>query len=231
MPSFDVLKEHTATESFRVAAVRGLFDLKSCHVTERFSGAIEIEEKDWNVGVICGASGSGKSTIARAAFDVPPVQPYTHDSIVDDMPPERTVTEITQAFVSVAFGTAPNWLKSYSVLSTGEQMRCDLARALLSHDDPIVFDEFTSVINREVAKAGSYAVQKAVRRSGRRFVAVTCHRDVLDWLEPDWVYDTDLKQFFFAEATTDGQRSALTCEKYQKLGNECFGTVLKSIII
>jgi GNAT superfamily N-acetyltransferase len=54
-----------------------------------------------------------------------------------------------------------------------------------------VFDEFTSVIDRNVARIGSAAVAKALR-SGRipgRFVAVTCHYDVLDWLAPDWVLD------------------------------------------
>ena len=54
-----------------------------------------------------------------------------------------------------------------------------------------VFDEFTSVVDRNVARIGSAAVAKALR-SGRipgRFVAVTCHYDVLEWLAPDWVLD------------------------------------------
>jgi GNAT superfamily N-acetyltransferase len=47
------------------------------------------------------------------------------------------------------------------------------------------------VVDRTVAKACSAAVAKGIRR-GRfpcRFVAVTCHYDVLQWLEPDWVLD------------------------------------------
>src|SRR5438270_296107 len=28
----------------------------------------------------------------------------------------------------------------------------------------------------------------AVRRRGQQFVAVTCHDDVEDWLQPDWTY-------------------------------------------
>lgn len=55
----------------------------------------------------------------------------------------------------------------------------------------VVFDEFTSVVDRTVAKVGSAAIAKSIRngRIGRRFVAVTCHYDVLEWLEPDWVVD------------------------------------------
>ena len=29
----------------------------------------------------------------------------------------------------------------------------------------------------------------------KQFVAVSCHYDILDWLEPDWVYDTDKMEF------------------------------------
>jgi GNAT superfamily N-acetyltransferase len=54
-----------------------------------------------------------------------------------------------------------------------------------------VCDEFTSVVDRNVARIGSAAVAKALRskRIPGRFVAVTCHYDVLEWLEPDWVLD------------------------------------------
>jgi hypothetical protein len=55
----------------------------------------------------------------------------------------------------------------------------------------VVFDEFTSVVDRTVAKIASAAVAKAIRagRLARRFVAVTCHYDVVEWLSPDWVVD------------------------------------------
>jgi len=57
---------------------------------------------------------------------------------------------------------------------------------------PIVaFDEFTSVVDRNVARIASAAIAGAVRRgiARCRFVAVTCHYDVADWLQPDWVID------------------------------------------
>jgi GNAT superfamily N-acetyltransferase len=62
---------------------------------------------------------------------------------------------------------------------------------MLENKGLVVFDEFTSVVDRTVAKIGSAAVAKAVRsgRSCEKFVAVTCHYDVIDWLEPDWVLD------------------------------------------
>ena len=32
-----------------------------------------------------------------------------------------------------------------------------------------------------------------------RFVAITCHDDVLDWLEPDWVIDMEAREFYCNE--------------------------------
>jgi hypothetical protein len=75
------------------------------------------------------------------------------------------------------------------VLSTGERFRVELARHLLEDADPIVVDEFTSVVDRQVAKIGSHAVQKIIRKQNRKFIAVTCHYDVIEWLQPDWMLE------------------------------------------
>lgn len=55
----------------------------------------------------------------------------------------------------------------------------------------IAFDEFTSVVDRTVARIGSAAVAKAIRGglAPCRFVAVSCHYDIAEWLSPDWVVD------------------------------------------
>ena len=81
------------------------------------------------------------------------------------------------------------------MLSNGEQFRCDLARALArcgsAANGAVVFDEFTSVVDRNVARVVSAATSKALRSGwiAGRFVAVTCHYDVTEWLQPDWVID------------------------------------------
>lgn len=96
---------------------------------------------------------------------------------------------------SVGFASPPDWLKSYDCLSQGEKMRVDIARALCLDKPLVVFDEFTSVVDREIAKVSAFAISKAVRRSSKKFIAVTCHYDVVDWLEPDWVFCTDTMEF------------------------------------
>lgn len=115
------------------------------------------------------------------------------------MPKNLGVDEITKMFYAVGFSSVPSWLKPYEVLSVGEKMRVDVARSLLS-DDFVVFDEFTSTVDREVAKTCCLAVSKAVRKAKKQFIAVTCHKDVEAFLQPDWVFDTDSMRCFFGEA-------------------------------
>ena len=79
-------------------------------------------------------------------------------------PEGMQTSEITRMLCSVGFASPPDWLKAYSCLSQGEKMRVDIARALCLPQQVVVFDEFTSVVDREVAKIGSYAISKAVRR-------------------------------------------------------------------
>jgi GNAT superfamily N-acetyltransferase len=39
-----------------------------------------------------------------------------------------------------------------------------------------------------VARIGSAALARTARRLKISFVAVSCHDDVIDWLQPDWIY-------------------------------------------
>ena len=54
-------------------------------------------------------------------------------------------------------------------------MRVDLARQILTKDF-IVFDEFTSVVDRQVAQVICIALKKALKRyPEKKFIAVGCH--------------------------------------------------------
>ena len=202
MPHFDIVKEVKPKKTFRVASVMGTFDLQSENIKEHFCGNLDLPT-EWSIGLIVGNSGTGKTTIAKELFPDAYITnfEYTHESILDDMPKNRSVEEITKALGSVGFSSPPSWLKPYDVLSNGEKMRCDLARAMLLDQNLFVFDEFTSVIDRKVAQIGSFAMQKAIRRHrGKQMIAVTCHFDVEDWLLPDWVFDTNDMTFRLCEA-------------------------------
>jgi ABC-type ATPase with predicted acetyltransferase domain len=144
-----------------------------------------------------GRSGSVKTSIAKQLFPEDYIKgfEYSHKFVLDDFPEDLETGEITKTLCSVGFASPPDWLKSYDCLSQGEKMRVDIARALCLDQKEIVFDEFTSVVDREIAKVSAYAISKAVRRSKKKFIAVTCHYDVVDWLDPDWVFSTDTMEF------------------------------------
>ena len=226
MPHFDIVKKNEPEITFRVSKVQADFDVKAEHSCEHFEGDIDLS-KSWQIGVIVGASGTGKTTIAKELFDAELIKgfDYSAKSVIDDMPQGIAVGDITKMFYSVGFGSVPSWLKPYSVLSNGEKMRVDLARALLEKDF-IVFDEFTSVVDRNVAQTASLAISKAIRaQENKKFIAVSCHYDILEWLQPDWIFDTNEMKFSFM--TAHELKSSLKSES----AKEASGRSLENIII
>jgi len=217
MPTFDIVKEVKPQKSFRVASVMGKFDLQSEHIKEHFKGEIDFSQ-DWQIGVIYGHSGTGKTTIAKELFGEEYVTDFKFraESILDDMPKEKSIDEITQTFNSVGFSSPPSWLKPYSVLSNGEKMRVNLARVILENRNLIVFDEFTSVVDRTVAKIGSAAVSKSIRRTDKKFIAVSCHDDIIEWLEPDWIFNTNNMSFEYARGRL--RRPEIEIKVYEQKG-------------
>jgi GNAT superfamily N-acetyltransferase len=141
--------------------------------------------KDFGIGVIVGASGTGKSTLLNSfGSPVPPV--WNDGSIVSNF---ANAIDANEKLSAAGLMSVPEWVKPFSVLSNGQQFRANLARSL--HDEAVI-DEFTSVIDRNVAKAASTAMARYVRKNNvKSIVLATCHRDVLEYLEPDWIIDTD----------------------------------------
>jgi GNAT superfamily N-acetyltransferase len=227
MPAIDVTVSCPVHDSFRVQQVAGMFDVSMAEkATQRFQVDIPDVSEHWQIGLIVGPSGSGKSTVARQAFgeNLYCGAEWPNDRAVVDCFGELSVRHVVDLFTAVGFGSPPSWVKPYGVLSNGERFRCDLARALAKAADGgerraecqkcpigpqpsalspplVVFDEFTSVVDRNVARVCSAAIAKGIRRGHIpcRFVAVTCHYDIAEWLEPDWILDM---------ATSELRRSA-----------------------
>jgi GNAT superfamily N-acetyltransferase len=206
MPTIDVGVECPVFRSFRVEQVAGMFDVPlAARAAERFSLQVpdDFREAQWRIGLVVGPSGSGKTTIARALFGAQLYQcrEWPRDRAVIDGLGDRPIKEITGLFTAVGFSSPPSWIKPYQVLSGGEQFRCDLARALTQAGAGtghlVAFDEFTSVVDRNVARAASAAIAHGFQKGqlGGRFVAVTCHYDVTEWLQPDWVIDMATSRF------------------------------------
>lgn len=186
--------ESPILESPRVAQLRGLFDLPADRTTRmEWDVTLPLSDRPWSVGLITGPSGCGKSTVARALWPDEAARAanlsWPDDrALIDAFPADLSIHDVTGLLSNVGLSSPPAWLRPFRVLSTGQQFRVTLARLLAEAGPLIVCDEFTSVVDRTVAQVGSAALARTVRRRGQRFVAVTCHEDVIDWLQPDWVY-------------------------------------------
>lgn len=201
-----------APTSYRAERVRSMFNATDEQAT-RFVLDLDLPELDldgdWSLGAIIGPSGSGKSSLGRQlwngeafheGYDWTPGAP-----IVDDIARGGDFDTATGALSQAGLGDVPAWLRPFEVLSTGQQFRAEMARTLAEAPDRIVIDEFTSVVDRQIAQVGAGAFGKAWRRTGGKAVVLSCHYDILDWLEPDWVIDTATKTFQLA-SDREGKR-------------------------
>lgn len=143
--------------------------------------------KEFGIGVIVGASGTGKSTLLRQ-FGEPARHVWTiNKSIASHF---NDPVDASERLSAAGLMSVPEWVKPFNALSNGQQFRANLARSL--HDFAVI-DEFTSVVDRNVAKAASTAMRRYVRNNNiQNIVLATVHRDILEFLEPDWIIDTDL---------------------------------------
>lgn len=184
-------------KSYRAARVKSLFNVETgCDFSRDVD--LPIDDGDWQIGLVVGPSGSGKTSIGKKVFgpnavwdpDWPEETP-----LIDAIAKDGDFNAVTAALAAVGLGDVPSWLRPFSVLSNGEKFRANLARLVCESPDNVVIDEFTSVVDRQIAKIGSLAFQKSWRRTGKKAVLLSCHYDIVDWLEPDWIYDTEKGEY------------------------------------
>lgn len=188
--------QHRCTnfDSYRAARVKSLFNAENGHEVD-IEANLPIENMDWKIGVIVGPSGSGKTSIGKKLGLLYEPRWPKDQPIIDAIKPDGDFNTITAALASVGLGTVPAWLRPFSALSNGEQFRSNLARLVCEAPEFAVVDEFSSVVDRQIAKIGAGAFAKAWRRTNGQVVLLSCHYDILDWIKPDWVYDTGSGQF------------------------------------
>lgn len=160
-----------------------------------FNGEITTEinipdfPKDFNIGLIVGSSGSGKSSLLKLFGDEEANEWKSDECVANHF---DNFDDACEKLGAVGFNSIITWLKPYQVLSTGEKFRCDVARKL---KDNSVIDEFTSVVNRECAISCSVSISKYIKKHNlKNIVFASCHDDIIEYLQPDWVYNTDKKE-------------------------------------
>lgn len=195
-----IIKVENTTKNFntyRAARVKSLFNAER---GDMFSLVAELpveDLEDWQIGLVVGPSGSGKTSIGRLFFsgESKIVDLYSgwnpEQPIIEAIGPGAEFNAVTGALANVGLGDVPSWLRPFQALSNGQQFRAGLARVIVEAPDEVIIDEFTSVVDRQIAKVGALAFGKGWRRNkGKKCVLLSCHYDVVEWLQPDWVFDT-----------------------------------------
>jgi ABC-type ATPase with predicted acetyltransferase domain len=146
---------------------------------------------DFRLGIIVGSSGSGKTQAIKTIN-----QPYENHiwsenkCIADHF---GDVDTAMNCLHGAGLNSVPQWMKPYHLLSNGEQYRADSARVLSQIEIGgrcTIIDEFTSVVDRTVARSLCESLNRFLPNNTRVIVA-TCHIDVLGWLNADWILNTN----------------------------------------
>jgi GNAT superfamily N-acetyltransferase len=191
---------HSCAEfnSYRSARVKSLFNAES-GASFNLDAELPIEDDKWRIGLIVGPSGSGKTSMGRKIFGpeafYEPTGWPSDKPVIDAIAPDGDFNAVTGALAAVGLGSVPTWLRPYPVLSNGEKFRADLAKIICDAPARVVVDEFTSVVDRQIAKFGALAFQKSWKRLPGQCVLLSCHYDIIEWVEPDWVFDTATGQY------------------------------------
>jgi ABC-type lipoprotein export system ATPase subunit len=195
MKTLSVCLRSPISRSYRAARVRSLFNVTAeAGATFRATCELPLDEADWRVGLIVGPSGSGKSSIGRAAWEGAAYHigfAWGRRPIIDEIAPDQDFNAVAAALSAVGLGSVPAWLRPFVALSTGEKFRAELARLLLTAGNRLVVDEFTSVVDRQIARIGAAAFARAWRRREGQVILLSCHRDIVEWVCPDWILDTE----------------------------------------
>jgi ABC-type ATPase with predicted acetyltransferase domain len=230
-----IIKVRNKTEdhnSYRSSRVKSLFNAERGNEFN-LDANIDIDDMDWQIGLIVGPSGSGKTSIGKQLFGggklIDLYEGWDKKKpIIDAIAPGGDFDSVTGALASVGLGDVPSWLRPFDALSNGQQFRAGLARIITEAPDEIIVDEFTSVIDRQIAKIGAMAFSKGWRRNkGKKIVLLACHYDIIEWLQPCWVFDTGTGEL--KKAISSSQDQALSW----KLGRstQVIGNILNRITI
>jgi ABC-type ATPase with predicted acetyltransferase domain len=199
MKKYVVDLKSEASNSFMAVKAAQSMDID---VEKKLHHHLEIDcdiQSTFNVGIIVGNSGSGKTTLAKQMlggecfesqlkYDVP---------IIDQFPKDMSYDDRANILNSVGLSQVVCWIRPVATLSNGQRFRAEAALkiAFSKENEIVAIDEWTSVVDRTVAKAMSFALQKAARRYNKRFVLCSCHYDVIEWLEPDWIVDCNKQEY------------------------------------
>lgn len=183
--------------TFRCQSAANSLDIdvkkKSVHKLE--INNININD-NWNIGLIYGASGSGKTTLAKKLFgeNIFDISLDEKLPILEQLPKEYSYEDCSNILNGIGLNSVPCWIRPIKTLSNGQKARAEAAY-LMCKNDFVCIDEWTSVVDRTVAKAMSVCLHKFAKKFNKKIILLSCHYDILEWVNPDWLIDCNKQNF------------------------------------
>lgn len=200
------------------------FDYKFEGVSEVYPFDLPELPKDFKILCIVGASGSGKSTLLKEfkGYKDSNFHCYNDDAIVSNF---KSCEDARERLSSVGLNSMPVWCRPRKVLSVGEGFRADLA---LNLDNYTIFDEFTSTIDRNVAKSACNGIKRFIDSNNlHHIVFCSCHKDYISFLQPDLVIDLDDCKMYDCRGADLGKTLPYkSTNQVAKICGECLGTII-----
>lgn len=198
---YEILLESPINNNFRCKLACDSLDIDIAKKSKHHLVINADIESEFNIGLIYGASGSGKTTLAKHIFgeDIFDSPINLSEPIINQLPEELTYEECASILSGIGLNSVPCWVRPVYTLSNGQKARAEAALLMCQNKNIIVIDEWTSVVDRNVAKAMSYTLQKYARRTNKKIILLSCHYDVIEWLSPDWVIDCNKQEYIKRE--------------------------------
>lgn len=197
MQDFFIIRKVKVSDNFKNEKIKSIFDINKDEVIYSKNHSLYYDEMKWNIGVIYGNSGSGKTLLGneiskKENIKIIEKNNWTDESIINNF--NGDVNEVIKFLSKVGLNTQLSYLKPYKVLSNGEKMRCDLAKSIFENDF-VIIDEYSSVVDRNITKIISQCIRKVILEKNKKVIFISCHNDFLNDLMPDWVYNIDTQEF------------------------------------
>jgi len=209
--TFSVTLTSPIATSFRCVKAANSLDIDAKKKAEHHFEVEADISSPYNVGLIVGASGSGKTTLCKHIFGE---NCFTEvldlaKPVIDQFPSSFTYDECAAMLAGVGLTSVVCWIRPAHTLSNGQRARAECALRMATDDQhPITLvDEWTSVVDRTIGKVMSHCIAKHARKFNKQVILASCHYDVIEWLNPDWVIDCNKQEF------TDRR---LLCRDYQR---------------